>query len=383
MRSRCLISIIIVGCLMLSGCSKIKNIQDLTYIVAIGMDYDPEKEEYTAYLQGLNFANVAKQEGSRPTEPIPIFIASAKGETLNLAVSKLYNRTEPPLFFGHVVTLLLSKNIVTHRFSEVIEEVGRNRSLRPTLRVMTTDESIQEVFNIKALFNYPAIYTVLYKKGDTEIIQDEIKPTTIMDFLRQYYEPMGSAKLPSVKIDKESWQAGKSYQILYFDGFEVFQQQQFTNSLPFDDAVFIDWLLEEKMSLTQRAEEAGELAAVVKLATPKLKIKYEKNPNSPRFSLEVTAQADLLEKVRDIPLEKLKKTIEEDLKKKLMSVYSDGVKNDADILNIGEKWYRTYPKEYAKLKRTKTFYLKDDSLINVKVDVQILHFNTYKYEQLK
>ncbi|WP_226647596.1 Ger(x)C family spore germination C-terminal domain-containing protein [Mesobacillus subterraneus] len=379
MRNSCLISLI-VGCLMLSGCSNVKNIQDLTYIVAIGMDYDPEKEEYTAYLQGLNFANVAKQEGSRPTEPIPIFIASAKGETLNLAVSKLYNRTEPPLFFGHVITLLLSQSIVTHRFSEVIEEVGRNRSLRPTLRVMCTDESIQEVFNIKALFNYPAIYTVLYKKGDTDLYQDELKPTTIMDFLREYNEPMGTAKLPSVKIDQESWSANKNYPVLYVDGLEIFQQQQYTNFLPFDEAILIDWLLEKKVSLTQRAEEGGQLAAVVKLATPKMKIKYGKDPDAPRFLLEVTAQADLLEKVRDIPLEKLKKVIEDDLKKRLIAVYSNGVKNKADLLNVGEKWYRTSPKEYEKLKRTKAFYLEEDSLKDVKVDVQILHFNSYKYD---
>ena len=93
----------ITGCLMFTGCSGLKNIQDLTYIVAIGLDYDEEKQEYTAYLQGLNFANVAKQEGAKPIEPIPIFIASASGETLNLAVSKLYKKSEPPVFFGHVI----------------------------------------------------------------------------------------------------------------------------------------------------------------------------------------------------------------------------------------------------------------------------------------
>ncbi|MEH7444651.1 hypothetical protein V7201_20245 [Bacillus sp. JJ1122] len=70
-------TVVLAGCLFLTGCSNIKNIQDLTYIVAIGMDYDQETKQYTAYIQGLNFANVAKQEGGRPAEPLPIFIASA------------------------------------------------------------------------------------------------------------------------------------------------------------------------------------------------------------------------------------------------------------------------------------------------------------------
>ncbi|WP_404458519.1 hypothetical protein [Sutcliffiella horikoshii] len=66
---------------LLTGCGGIKNIQDLTYIVAIGMDYDEVEEEYIVYLQGLNFANVAKQEGGKPVEKIPSFVGTARGKT--------------------------------------------------------------------------------------------------------------------------------------------------------------------------------------------------------------------------------------------------------------------------------------------------------------
>ena len=66
----------------------------------------------------LNFANVAKVEGGKPIEPIPIFIASASGETLNLAVGKLYKKSEPPIFFGHVETFVLSQKIVRNHFQE-------------------------------------------------------------------------------------------------------------------------------------------------------------------------------------------------------------------------------------------------------------------------
>lgn len=117
--------ICIVSCLLLTSCSGLKNIQDLTYIVAIGLDYDKESKEYTAYLQGLSFANVGKQEGGKPSEPVPIFVASAKGETLNLAVSNLYKMSEPPLFFGHVKTLILTQAIVENKFNEVMKEIGR------------------------------------------------------------------------------------------------------------------------------------------------------------------------------------------------------------------------------------------------------------------
>lgn len=382
MKQFLIITFVFTSSMFLSGCTGLKNIQDLTYIVAIGMDYDQGKDEYTVYLQGLNFANVAKQEGGRPTEPVPIFVATETGETLNLAVSKLYKKSEPPLFFGHVRTLVLSKNIVTHRFEEVIEEVSRNRSLRPTLNVMTTEENILDVFTIKALFHYPAIYTVLFKKGGVELSQDEIRPSTLMNFLRSYYEPMGAAKLTSLKIDQNQWKADKEFPILYIDGYSMFQTQIFKKDLPFHDAVFINWLLEKNVTLDQKVEKGGELVAAVELTKPRMKVRYNKGTKKPSFSINLSVKGDLLEKIKEIPLEELTKLIEDDIKKRITALYQEGVDNEIDVLNIGGKWYLTHPKEYSELKNSKDFYLDKEALSDVEVNVNIFHFNTYKYKKM-
>ncbi|MGD6834265.1 Ger(x)C family spore germination protein [Sutcliffiella halmapala] len=378
-KERCLILICLV---LLTGCSGVKNIQDLSYIVAVGMDYDEEKEEYAVYLQGLNFANVAKQEGGKPVEPVPIFIATATGETLNLAVSELYRKSEPPLYFGHVRTLVLTSRLIQRKSEEVLEEVGRNRSFRPTLRIFTTEDDIQDVLNVPALFNYPAIYTVLFKEKMGLEAQDELRSTSMMFFLRDYYEPMGAAIIPSVKIDQGSWKADKDYSILFLNGYSAFQHQEYKKEIPLENAIFINWLLEKKVSLDQRVEKEGDLIAAVKLGEPKMKIKYEKTANKPKFSIEISVSGDLLEKLQeDLTLDTLKKQIEEDIKAKVESIYYDGVENKLDILNVGEKWYRKHPKEYQKLKESPNFYLNEESLTEVKVKAQILHFNSYKFNR--
>ncbi|EWG10989.1 Ger(x)C family spore germination protein [Cytobacillus firmus] len=366
---------------MLSGCSGIKNIQDLTYIVSIGMDYDDEKGEYTVYLQGLNFLNVAKQEGGKSAEPVPIFVASAKGETLNLAVRKLYKMSEPPLYFGHIKTLVITDRIVQHKFKEVVEEVGKNRSIRPTLHVVTTDEEIEEVFNINALFNYPAVYTVLFKKDTYEIAQNEIRPVTLMKFLREYYEPMNAAKLPAVKIDKTSWKAEKDYPVLYFDGYTVFQNRTYKKELAFEDSLFLNWLMEKYIAIDRRVDIEDKLAAAVKLESPKLKIKYDEDSSSPKFSINLSIRADLLEKVQDISMNRLTSLVEEEIKAKLRTLYLNGVENKIDYLNAGEKWFRMHPEKFAELQKTGHFYLEDDSLTDIEVKVQIFNFNSYKYNQ--
>ena len=124
-----------------------------------------------------------------------------------------------------------------------------------------------------------------------------------------------------------------------------------------------------------------QLVAAIKLSTPKMKIKYVKGETAPKFSIEIFAPADLLEKIKDIPMKKLIELIEEDIKTKTITIYNDGLKNNTDILNVGEKWYRKHPHQYKKLQKTSNFYLDKDSLKNVKVEVQIFHFNSYKYEE--
>ncbi|MGD6969328.1 hypothetical protein ACQCVP_23255 [Rossellomorea vietnamensis] len=141
-----------------------KNIQDLTYIVSMGMDYDEENKEFKVYIQGLNFANVAKQEGSRPTEPVPIFIASATGETLNLAVSKLYKKSEPPLFFGHVVTLVLTESVMKEKFQEVMNEIGRNCPFA-RLSGLSFLKKILRILFQQRLYLTTLLSTLSYSKG--------------------------------------------------------------------------------------------------------------------------------------------------------------------------------------------------------------------------
>ncbi|WP_064093574.1 Ger(x)C family spore germination protein [Rossellomorea aquimaris] len=366
--------------LFLTGCTGSKNIQDLTYIVTIGIDYNEENEEYTAYLQGLNFANVAKQEGNKPSEPIPTFIGSAKGETLNLAVKKLYKASRPSLFFGHTKSLVVSKNVLKYKYKEVLEDIGRNRSLRPTLQVFTTDENIEEIFKVKGLFNYPPVYTVLLTEKTTESLKDEIGAVSLMEFLREYYEPMGSALIPIIKINNNYWQSDVPYPSLYLDGYSVFQHSEFKGDLSSKESIMVDWLFNKNTQLNYPLYHDGKLISTYSITSKKPKITYKKSETEfPNFSIEVHVQAELIEKIKDVPYEEAKKELEVALKKEINRVYSTGLDKGVDLLNVGKKWYRYHPNRYKDIEEAPYFYLKQDSLERVEVTAKITHFNAYRY----
>ena len=352
--------------------------------MTIGIDYNEENEEFTAYLQGLNFANVAKQEGSKPTEAIPTFIGSAKGETLNLAVKKLYKASRPPLFFGHTKALVVTKNVLEYKYKEVLEDIGRNRSLRPTLQVFSTEENIDEIFKVKGLFEYPPVYTVLLTEKTAESLKDEIGAVSLMEFLREYYEPMGSALIPIIKINNNYWQSDKPYPSLYLDGYSIFQHSEYKGDLSSKESIMVDWLFNKSTQLDYPLYQDGKLISTYGITSKKPKITYKKSESEagfPNFSIEVHVQAELIEKIKDVPYEKAKKELEEALKKDINTVYSTGVDKGVDLLNVGEKWYRYHPHRFKDIEKAPHFYLKQDSLEKVEVTAKITHFNAYRYRK--
>lgn len=373
--------LIILLMLALSGCTGSKNIQDLTYIVAIGLDYDEIKDEYTAYIQGLNFANVAKQEGSRSTDPIPTFVGSAKGKTLNMAVSNLYKVSRPPLFFGHTKTLVLSKNLLKYKFKEVLEDVGRNRSLRPSLELFVTGTNIEDIFSAKGLFDYPPVYTVLLTEEKSEGIENDIDSTSLMHFLRKYYEPMGTALIPNIAIDRQSWHSDEEVASLYLDGYSVFQDETLKGEISASESMTVDWLQNKKNSLDYALYEEGEVLSTFKLTADEPKVKYqEDHANFPEFSLEVNVEAELLEKINDMPFKELQAKLQKSLEEKITKVYEHGFEKKMDLFDVGGRWYRSHPDKFHELENSgDKFYLSDSSLKKVKVKVEIKHFNAYRY----
>ncbi|MGR3764000.1 Ger(x)C family spore germination protein [Rossellomorea sp. NS-SX7] len=382
MTSRSIKISIIFSLLFLSGCSGIKNIQDLTYIVTIGMDYDPDDDEYTVYLQGLNFINVAKQE-TRPTETVPTLVGTATGKTMNLAVSKLYRLSRPPLFFGHTKALVLSKNVMEYKFKEVLEDVGRNRSLRPNLLLFTTDQNINELLQTKGLFGYPPVYTVLLTEEHIEPSLDDIGPVSLMSFLRKYYEPMGSATIPILTVNRDAWVTDAPNPSLLLNGFSLFQSSSYKGTLPSKESIWVEWLLHKKSQIEYGLYMEDELTATFKLSSEKLKVKYNKKAAEPVFTLDVNVEAEMLEKLKEAPYKKVKSALEDSIKKEIQSVYNIGIEKKVDLLNLGEKYYRFRAGQYKELEDGKSFYLSKDSLEKINVNVSISHYNAYRYDNVE
>lgn len=102
-----IIIVMLTTTLLMSGCWDVTEPQRMYYVQGVGVDY--KDNEYTAYLQIINFANVAKTESANP-EAAPTEIGQAKGKTIEEAIYKLYRSMDQEVFWGHMTFLLFSES---------------------------------------------------------------------------------------------------------------------------------------------------------------------------------------------------------------------------------------------------------------------------------
>ncbi|MGR5963290.1 Ger(x)C family spore germination protein [Bacillus paranthracis] len=145
-----LIIMMLITSAMLSGCWNIKEVQDIYYVAALGIDFKEGK--YIAYAQLLDFSNVAKLEGARPDKQPPVWIGRGEGFTITEALNQLYKDAQQRLFWGHVSTIILSERLLRQDIKDSIDFINRYREIRYNILLYATKEPIDDILKTKAFF---------------------------------------------------------------------------------------------------------------------------------------------------------------------------------------------------------------------------------------
>lgn len=368
-------------CLFLTGCLGYDSIQDLTYIVALGIDYDLDKKEYIVHTQALDFMNVAKQEGGRQTEPIPNWIGTGRGKTIYLALGDLFPKSQPPLFLGHLKAIIFSETILKHKFKEILRDLGRNETFRYTVNFFATDESLEKILSQNALFHYPPLHNYLYSdaigSGDSDIIQ--LKTGRLI--VSHYYKPIGSVMIPSLGISNHTWKSDKNYPVIYPKGAYYFQQKKYKGFLKMDELKGMVWRSHKPFKHRMPIYKDGELIAVLSLLNPTMHIKVNEQSLFPTFDIHANVKAALVEKLKHISFSELQEETNKTLKKTINDTYQLGYKRKLDIYNLGDPWYRFHRRHYKAFSKTNpsTSYLKKDAIRDIKLEVEFTNFDSFKY----
>ncbi|MGP4079135.1 Ger(x)C family spore germination protein [Pseudalkalibacillus sp. R45] len=343
MKKTLLIIMISSQLLFLSGCWGSKEIQSQTYVTAVGLDYS--EGEFVVYIQALNFANIAKQEGASSLQQAPpILIGEAKGNTIQEAISNLEQISALPLYYGHVETILLNENVIKEQMDSVIDFIGQNSLLRYNIWLFGTEQDIKEILTSESFFNFPSLYTIIHSPKILTKNNFFIPIEKYNKFISTYYQPVGTQFIPSIDVDKTHYSEDeKKKDIAVVTGGFVISQKQYKGWVNKKDLVGLKWFSEKATNIPLSIFE--EKVSVI-IQKPKKTIKVEEDGESPSYHLNVKANAILTQNEEDISKAKIKKEVEKKIKSELLKTIEKSGELKADLLNISEKTYRYHLKNW-------------------------------------
>lgn len=379
MRKTAVLALVSVVTALLCGCWNSKDIQNMAYVTALGLDYVDGK--YVTYVQVLNFSNVAKSETAQVGKNIPAWIGKGEGDTITESMNDIYSTSQLRIFWGHVKSIVCTETFLMNvkRVREAYDMVNRYREIRYNVLLYGTKESLRDIFTQKSILNLSPLDTLLDTPSQIYSQRSYILPMYGFKVVAQFNEPAQSAMLPSLSLDKASWSEDlKAMPMFRIDGAYFFHAEQIIGWLSEEDLEGYRWVQKKLERSPINIPDNDNPDAAIVLIKPKPRIEPYIRNSKAYFRIRLTIEAYLDEMARDIT----KKEIEEEAAKviahQIRTTYEKGLRIKVDVLQLGETLYRKYPAFWHEHHAEGEFILDERSLDRIDVTVQLLHTGKYK-----
>ncbi|MFG0212532.1 Ger(x)C family spore germination protein [Brevibacillus porteri] len=372
-------AVILLLPLLLIGCWNAREIDNLLYVNALGVDYVDNKFE--VYAQMLNFSTIAKQEAGGERSASGVAIAKGSGDSFVSALFSLYPTNQAQMTWSHIRSLVLSV-LKRPLLDQVIDELDRFYEFRYTIWTYVTKEPLMDILTPKQVFNQPAIYSQLSNPQDIHKQNSAIYPMKLFQFVSKRDEPNKVVYLPMISINKKTWsENNKPLPQLKTTGACMLQNKEVKGCWPRSELLGLRWIDEHTNRSLLTVKKGKQPLANLVLQKPKVKIQPLLRDNQVTFQIDVELLGFIplyhhISPVREIEKEAAKK-IEEEIR----GLYEKGRKQQMDTLQLGHTLYRKYPQEWKRMQQNETLPLNPSSLEAVNVKVTIFDGGISKVKQ--
>ncbi|UNK20978.1 Ger(x)C family spore germination protein [Paenibacillus sp. N3/727] len=359
---------------LLSGCWDIKEIQDVNYITALGIDY--EDGNFIIYTQMLDFSYVAKAETGKSDKPAQVWTGKTTGKTLNMAISQVFNSAQERTVWSHISCIIMSENYLKTDIVKNTDTLNRYQEVRWTPWVFGTKESIERLLTTTAFFNLSPLKTLLHEPLQEYKQKSYIVPVRYFDFVAQLTEPATTALLPNLTIDSSTWKLNKKNDPkLIIDGaYALSSEGKYNGLLKNNELSGLRWLQEETRRSSINVKKDGVHAAFVYLEDPKIRRSLKMVHGVPRYQVHIESRANVTEALTEITETEIEKLAAEVIKQEILDTYNNGLKIKSDVYSLEHLLFKQKTGIWKQLQQSSDDLLDENSLdfVTVKVNIEFV-----------
>lgn len=323
-------------CLLLPGCWDEINLQNISYITAIGIDY--KEGQFTLYAQMLTFSAIAKTETPQlPTDPV--WIGKGQGDSVLMAYFNLTRSGYTTISLDQLKTIVIHERAMDH-VDEVLDRLNRQRASRYTSLLYGTSIPLETLFTTDFFFNLsplssplyaPELHNVQYTFADTQSMQT---------FVQQARDPGMTVLIPAINATESYWHHGKKkLNTQLMTGIHVFKNLTYQGFAAEQDVRGIRWLSKSFQEVFIMAEKDGG-KATVSIINATAKRHAELADEDANFTLEVKLKGHIVEMDGHMSKQELDALVEQKVKEEIEAAYRYGVQRKMDLFQLEHVLYR-------------------------------------------
>ncbi|WP_337101975.1 Ger(x)C family spore germination protein [Paenibacillus sp. YIM B09110] len=366
-------------CLPISGCWSAVELQSVSYVKAIGLDY--KDNQFILYAQLLDFSNIAKSDaGGKANQDARVWVGKGRGRTLNAAANDLYKTAQMPLSWGHVSAIVISETVLKHVGIKFVEMVNRFPEVRYNTWVYGTQSSIEDILSTNSFFKLSPLTTILHDPQNNYQQYSFMPPVLLFKYLASFNEPARTTSLPCIAINSTQWKENETPQpMLTVNGAYFEYGDNINGFLSRQSLLGYRWMLKSTNRSPLTLEKDGEVYGQLSAGRPKIKIKTIIKGDEVRFHISVRLLAALYEYLEPLSNQELVAIASEIVKKQIMDTYTAGVDINVDVFQLGQHLYKKDQKLWQKLtNKGQRLAIDKQSIEKLDVNVVIPYFGKYK-----
>lgn len=381
-----IVSIILI--LVLCGCWDVKYLDQLTVVMAIGMDEDPDKPGHVVVtLQVVVPSQVSDSQNGGGAGSIPVTTYTGKGKTLIDTVRSMNSQTSRRLFFSHNQVLIIGEKLARKGIGTMFDLIDRDTEIRTDFEILVakngtaadilTTLTTMEKIPVKQMYEMVRTYNKM---------QGVTYPVKALDFIRSLDSDKQQPAAGSIELIGDAEEAQKKDNIeqikpanyLKLGGMAIFKDGKLVGFLNEQDSLGLT-IIKKKMNRSQiDIPLDGEDVVSLGVLRSKTKVKANIYRNKPVVVIEIEEKAHIFEvksskvRVQDTQtIAWLEKKAEKQLEDQVAeSAHTLQRRLNSDVMGYGGYIYQASPKYWREhSKEWSNIYPEINTVVKAKVDI--------------
>lgn len=363
--------LILILSLLQTGCWNAREIDELAFVLSIGLDKEGYEFKVTAQIASPETYSKTPSGVGTAQKGKPFLLISSTGKTIFEAIRNMASISSRRIFWSHIKVIIIGEELARSNTLEIFDFFSRNPELRlRTLVAVTPGKAAELLEFVPTMEKDPAIY--LEKVIEKKNLTGKSYSIMLKDFLEDYLDPNVGPVTSRIILDKSN-----SKLVLKTTGAYVFDDCKLVGSLKEEETRGLLWI-KNKMNDSVMVVNCpyDGLPTTLEIKRAKSSFKSYLDNGTPHFTINVNVTAFLTEQAcltdfNDMQkLNELEKALEAAIRKDIQSTMIAAEELGVDFPGLSRILHRQHKEEWHQISsKWNSLFKNTEVTIIVKADI--------------